>query len=266
MPKFPWITRFYDRSVSLEVKLPIDAQSRAFVDGEIEALRGAVIPICGEDSHLRPCLLGSGILVSYRGETILLTAAHVLTDNANVPLFVFGKGGEAHWLDSGFWLEAASDLAAMRLSIKDLAMLSLIKPLSESTVATGGFSGGKFYGSVVGYPASSTKRPEKNALHTPIEVYSNFGSEMMGDKVSILFDWKEGAFNDVKGHNKARKPTGKSGGAILGFPVSGRSVLLGMKPQLVGVSSRWKREENRIEGSGHSSIRRILEKATTSDP
>lgn len=260
--KFPWIERYKDGAISLKTRLPINAHTRQFVNSEIESFRHSVIPICGEDTHRRPCLLGSGVLVSYSGATVLLTAAHVLLDNIGIPLFVFGADGLGKFLDLDFSLDEDADLGAMRLSAKDLAVLSHTRPLPEQMIATTGFNGGRFYGSVVGYPASSSKRPEKNALHTSMEVYSNFGTELIGDRVSISFDWKDGAFSDADGHVKARKPTGKSGGAIFGFPATINSVLPRVRPKLVGIASRWKRQESRIEGPGPSSIGRILKTVT----
>lgn len=231
--------------------------SRDFVDGEIEKIRHCVIPICGEDVHKRPCLLGSAVLIRLGSADVLVTAAHVLSDNDGVPLFVFGADGFGHWLTGEFTLDTKEDLAALCLAPEMSAKLSHVSPLPVALVAE--ITEQRFYGTVVGYPASSSKRPQKGYLHTPMEAYSNIGTKLVGGRISIAFDWKSGAFASNTGHGKARKPTGKSGGAIFAFRTLGINGVLPMAgPKLVGIATRWKRNENRIEGAGPAALGRIL--------
>lgn len=266
MAKFPSIVRKYGTSVSLELRFPVNAPSLELVNAEIEKMRHAVIPICGQDVHKRPCLLGSGVLVNFGGGPVLVTAAHVLSDNENVPFFFFGACGRARSLGGTFIVSEADDLAAKLLSPEECVDLSHIQPLAESIVAPTGFAGGSFYASVVGYPASASKRPERGALDTPLEVYSNFATELIGGNISVYFDWKSGSFHDTYGHVRARKPTGKSGGAIFGFPAQLNTVWPMIGPKLIGIATRWKRTENRIEGAGPSSLFRMLKAVTAGVP
>lgn len=133
--------------------------SRDFVDGEIEKIRHCVIPICGEDVHKRPCLLGSAVLIRLGSADVLVTAAHILSDNDGVPLFVFGADGFGHWLTGEFTLDTKEDLAALCLAPEMSAKLSHVSPLPVALVAE--ITEQRFYGTVVGYPASSSKRPQK---------------------------------------------------------------------------------------------------------
>lgn len=58
--------------------------------------------ICGEDKQYRPALIGSAVLIHVDGADVLVTAAHVLTDNAEVVLFVFGADGRGQSLAWSF--------------------------------------------------------------------------------------------------------------------------------------------------------------------
>ena len=72
---------------ALTIKLPaINAWSRSVVDAETERLRHGVIPIIGADAHRRPYLVGSAVVLVYRGRKVLVTAEHVLSDNNDVEL------------------------------------------------------------------------------------------------------------------------------------------------------------------------------------
>lgn len=266
MANFPVIMKTRGAQATVTARFPINAASRAFVDAEIAKVRNCVIPICGEDRQKRPCLIGSAVLIHIEGVDVLVTAAHVLTDNADVPLFVFGSDGSAQSLIGNFVLDEKDDLATLRLSNPLSVHLSHVYRLPESMVAATGWSDDRFYGTVVGYPASSAKRPKRGFLNTPMEAYSNTGTELVGGRVSIQFDRDAGAFFSATGHGKARKPTGKSGGAIFAFRTLGmNAVWPSIPPKLVGIASRWKYKENRIEGAGPAALVRILKAAASSD-
>lgn len=258
MTELPMILKALGNTQSITVKMPINRPSREHVDGEISKIRNAVIPICGEDKTMRPRLLGSGVLIDFAGQTILATAFHVLDDNLGVPLFTFDSDGVAMSLQGACEISVANDLAVKLLSQSEAQSLSHRCVIPQSMIAPSGIGAGQFYASVVGYPASASKRPEKGYIHTPMEVYSNFGTELIGGRISVLFDRKEGAFNTNSGHGHARKPTGKSGGAIFGFPVDGRYVLPWSTPRLMGISTRWKMQEGRIEGAAAGPLINLL--------
>lgn len=262
MPDFPFIVRHRESETTVIARFPINGASRAFVDAEIEKVRNCVIPICGEDRQKRPCLIGSAVLIQVDGVDVLVTARHVLSDNAGVPLFVFGADGRGEWLAGHLIVDDTEDIAALRLSGEMSVHLAHVSRLPESMVAFKSFVDDRFYATVVGYPASSAKRPKKGFLHTPMEAYSNTAAELVGGRVSVLFDRDAGAFFSGTGHGTPRKPTGKSGGAIFAFRTTGmNSVCAVTPPKLVGISSRWKYKENRIEGAGPTALGRILQKA-----
>lgn len=262
MASFPVIVKTRGSQATVIARFPVNAASRAYVDAEIEKVRHCVIPICGEDRHKRPVLIGSAVLIHVDGADVLVTAAHVLTDNADLALFVFGADGSGQSLAGKFLLDEQEDLAAMLVSPDLSEHLSHVTPLPQSMVGSTVLDDGRFYGAVIGYPASSSKRPERGVLHTPMEVYSNRGTEIIGGRLSIQFDRESGAFSGKTGHGMARKPTGKSGGAIFAFRLLGmNAVWPTISPKFIGIATHWRHKENRIEGIGPAALTRILKAA-----
>jgi hypothetical protein len=180
-------------TVRAKFKLPINSWSRSTVDAEVAKLRNGVIPIIGADKNLRPCLIGSAVALIYRQCRVLVTANHVLTDNANVPLFIFGHDGDSRSLERSFEVSNQHDLAVKLLSSTEADALSRIPFIAEATMRPAAVVGESFYATVVGYPATGAKRKDRRTLETPMEAYSNFATEFIDGKVSVRFNKKEGA-------------------------------------------------------------------------
>lgn len=234
---------------ALTVKLSINACSRSLVDAEIERLRHSVIPIIGPDSNRRPCLVGSAVVLMYRGRKVLVTAEHILSDNERVGLAFFGVDAYSRPIGGEFVISKAHDLAAKLLSQDEIDSLSHVPHIGEDRLGPAAAVGEQFYASVVGYPATAANRKDKITLDTPVEVYSNLAVEHRDGRVMVTFDKKGGAVGK-SGHVTPRDPFGKSGGAIFGLPLLGQNAVQQQSGKLVGISTRWNRAEKCILGSG----------------
>ncbi|GAA4718526.1 hypothetical protein H9L13_07760 [Sphingomonas lutea] len=246
----------------LTAKIPINAISRAAVDAGNEHVRHCVIPVIRSKSD-RPFLEGSAVALTYHGRKCLVTANHVLSRNADRPLFYFGADGYARQLAGTFIIAEAHDLAAVALDSESVEALSHVPFLDEDQLGPVAAPDGRFYASVVGYPHTASKRTDKLTLDTPMEVYSNTGREQLGGFVSVDFDKKDGAWDRSEGHVIVRDPIGKSGGAIFGMPLMGLDgVRPWAKPKLVGISTDWKRNQKRIIGASVVMVCPMLEEIT----
>jgi hypothetical protein len=245
-------------TITWTVKMPIDEKSRLIVDAEVESLRRSVIPICGEDARRRPYLVGSAVVLVWRGRKVLVTAQHVLDDNLKVPLFFFGEDGCSRPFGGAFEVSETHDLAAKLLPSDEIAALSHVPFLREDVVERAAPVGERFYASVAGYPATAAKRKDRVTLDTPMEVYSNFATEEIGGHVSVIFNKKEGAASET-GHGIARDPVGKSGGAIFGLRSVGPHIKPDQTARLVGVPTRWNRDEKAIRGPSAAILVRLLD-------
>jgi len=242
----------------VSTKFSIDPYSTGYVDGHIESLRRSVIPITGVDARRRPYLVGSGIAVNYKGRSVLVTAAHVLGDEAKLPLWIFGSDGWNRPLQGELAVSPEDDLAAFLLDGNLAASIDHVPLIPEARLARIGAPEEPFYACIVGYPATASKLREGNALDTPMEVFSHFGVERADGVVSVAFDRQEGA-QTATGHAMARTPIGKSGGAIFGFKVHGQRVVASEPARLVGVSTLWKRTAKRIEGASVAKLLPLLD-------
>lgn len=217
-----------------------------------------MIPIIGADKHLRPYVVGSAVALVYRGCKLLVTAEHVLLDNMKVPLSIFGADGFSTPLQVEYLSSTAYDLAAILLSRQQIETLSHIPFLQHTELVRSAPVGQRFYGIVVGFPATAARRKDKITLDTRMEVYSNFASEDLVGVVSVRFDKKEGAVGPM-GHVDPRDPFGKSGGAIFGMSVHGTNVAGHQSAKLVGISTRWKRAEKSIHGTSVAVLLPLLD-------
>jgi hypothetical protein len=230
-------------------KLPINAGARSIVDSEVEKFRNSVIPIIGADDRMRPYLVGSAVALMHRSRKVLVTAEHVLSDNAEMQLFIFGHDRQSRFLDRNFESSGKHDLAAKLLSSEEADVLSHIPFIPENVVGAVAAVGERFYATVVGYPATASKRKDRRTLETPMEAYSNYATAEIDGSISVLFDKKEGA-QGKDGHVIVRDPFGKSGGAIFGFPVANMNVRPFESARLVGIGTRWERGDDQIKGAG----------------
>lgn len=257
----PMLVRLRKRrptAVTLSVKFPINAASRAAVDAENHRVRGCVIPITGAKNG-RPYLEGSAVALTYRGKKCLATALHVLTRNQNKPLFFFGADFRARPLNGRFETSTEHDLAAVVLSDEDAEALSHVPFLQEHQIGSAAEPDGRFYASVAGYPHTASRLIDKVTLDTPMEVYSNTGWEKAGGLISVYFNKKEGAL-DKECHRRPRDPIGKSGGAIFGMPRLGlNAVQFWQSTKLVGLATHWKRSEHRIVGASVAMLIPLLD-------
>jgi len=228
------------------------------VDAEVERHRHSVIPIIAPDKHRRPVLVGSAVVLIYRGRKVLVTAEHVLSDNENVPLAFFGVEGWSRPFGGDFRVSAEHDLAAKLLAPMETDALSHVPFLPEFFLGRAAAVGERFYASVTGYPATAAKRMDSVTLDTRMDVYSNFATEGLDGRISVFFDKKEGAV-DKTGHTNLRDPIGKSGGAIFGLPVDGHHVRPQQMARLVGIPTRWKRHLKRIHGSSAAVLTPLLD-------
>jgi hypothetical protein len=247
----------------LSVKMPINAWSRSTADAEAERLRHSVIPIIGADARWRPYLVGSAVVLVYRGRKVLVTAEHVLSDNVKVPLSFFGAEGYSRSLGGDFVVSEVHDLAAKLLPPAEVDALSHVPFIAEAVLGRAAAVGERFYASVAGYPATAAERKDKVTLDTPMEVYSNFATELVDGSISVIFDKKEGAV-DKNGHVNPRDPFGKSGGAIFGLPVDGQHIRPQQMARLVGIPTRWKRSQKRIQGSSIAVLPPLLDRLVES--
>jgi hypothetical protein len=242
----------------LSFTMPIDTWSRSAVDTEAERLRDSVIPIIGADVRRRPYIVGSAVVLLYRGRKVLVTAEHVLGDNEKVPLAFFGADGCSRPLGGDFVISMASDLAVKLLPADEIDALSHVPFLSDAVLGRAAAVGERFYASVAGYPATAAERKDKVTLDTQMEVYSNFATEQLDGSISVNFDKKQGAV-DKTGHVNPLDPFGKSGGAIFGLPVDGQHIRPQQAMRLVGIATRWKRALKRIQGSSIAVLIPLLE-------
>lgn len=245
-------------TVKLTARMPIDAWSRSIVDAEVERLRSSVIPIVGVDKHRRPFVVGSAVLLDYKGRKVLVTADHVMSGNNDAPLAIFGSDGWPRLLGKNFLVSEKYDLAAKLLLTEEVAALSHISFLPETVLERVATVGERFYASVTGYPTTAAKLMDGFALDTVMEVYSNFAMEQVDGIVSVFFDKKDGAMGEG-GHILARDPIGKSGGAIFGLSVDGLHIRPQQTARLVGISTSWNREQKCIHGSSVTELTSLLD-------
>jgi hypothetical protein len=244
-------------NVLLTAKNTIDKFSRLCVDAELNRVRCCVIPIITEHAG-RPFLVGSAVCVNYRGRKCLVTALHVLSDNFDRPLFIFGADGFARPLVSEFLISEENDLATTVLNHDYVTALSNIPFLDETALQKPTSVGKQFYGSVVGYPHTASKLKDKITLDTPMEIISGFANFESSETISVYFNKKEGV-SGTRGHVSAHDPTGMSGGAIFGMPTVGFRVLPNSRAMLVGIGTHWKQSQKRIHGASVSVLLAMLE-------
>lgn len=254
--------RIRGNTATIRMDIPMGAWSRATVDAEIEKLRRSIIPIIGEkqksaDEKIRPVVVGSAVALSYRNQKLLVTAFHVLRDNENTPLGIFGADTYARPFAGSFAISAEDDLAIKVLSQDEIGYLSHVPFLTEDLLRTPA-TGEQFYASVVGYPATAAKQMDRVTLDTKMEAYSNFASMGSNGTISVRFDKKQGAHTE-NGHGTPRDQYGKSGGAIFGMPVNGSNVIPGQNAKLVGIASRWKAKQKAIHGPSVGLLMRMLD-------
>jgi hypothetical protein len=246
-------------TTKLSFKMPINAWSRSTVDAAVERLRHSVIPIIGADARSRPYLVGSALVLMYKERKVLVTAEHVLSDNVKVPLFFFGADGYSRPFSGEFAVSEVHDLAVKLLPPAEADALAHVPFIAEAVLGRVAAVGERFYASVAGYPATAAKRKDKVTLDTPMEVYSNFATELVDGRISVVFDKEEGAV-DKSGHVNPRDAFGKSGGAIFGLPVDGAHIRPKETAKLVGVPTRWKQSQKRIEGSSIAVLSPLLDR------
>jgi hypothetical protein len=223
----------------MSVLVPIDQASRAVVDAETDRLRHAVIPIIRDEGG-RPFLVGSAVAIRWRGRPCLATAFHVLTGNAGRALGIFGADGLSRNFGGSFQVSEDHDLAVLALEEADAAALAHILFLGEEDIGTVADSEGRFYASVAGYPHTASKLVGRDMIDTRMEAYSAMASEMPEGRISVDFDKKRCAWGG-EGHQVARDPIGKSGGAIFGMPLLGlNSVRPNKRMVLVGIPTLWR--------------------------
>jgi hypothetical protein len=229
--------------------MPIGAWSRSNADAETERLRHSVIPIIGADARRRPCLVASAVVLVYRSRKVLVTAEHVLSDNERVPLALFGVDGYSRPISGDFVISMEHDLAVKLLRPDEIDALSHVPFIAEADLGRAAAVGERFYASVAGYPSTAAKQKDKVTLDTPMEVYSNFATELPDGSISVYFDKAEGGLDETGRHGNPRDPFGKSGGAIFGLPVDGSHVRPRHTSRLIGFPTRWERAQKRIKGS-----------------
>ena len=61
-----------------------------------------------------PYLIGSAVVLLYRGRKVLVTAGHLLSENESVPLAFCGADGNSRALGGEFVISMAHDLAVRR--------------------------------------------------------------------------------------------------------------------------------------------------------
>jgi hypothetical protein len=242
--------------------MPVNSWSRAIVNAEIEKVRHCIIPIIGAktkatDEKIRPAVVGSAVAFSYRNEKLLVTAYHVLVDNENTALSIFGADRQSRPLYGDFLTSEEHDLAVKVLSKDEVDYLSHIPFLNDPNLKAP-TTGERFYASVVGYPATAAKLMDSVTLDTRMEAYSNFANMGADGIISVRFDKKLGAHSEI-GHVTPRDQYGKSGGAIFGMRVSGRNVTPGENAKLVGIASRWKAKQKVIDGPSVGLLMRLLD-------
>lgn len=252
------ILRKRTRNPILLARFAIDPISRAAVEREVAKVRQSVVAIIGETPRASPFLVGSGTLLIHRDRPLLVTAAHVFLDNPEVPLGFFDATGRARSLAGDIHLFEAEDLAIKLLSSVELDAPTLELCLPETALGRAAPMGERFYASVVGYPATASRRMDDGSLDTPMEAYFNVALETPAGLVAVDFDKKQGALGAM-GHLTVRDPFGKSGGAIFGVPMLNGRAVLGYPAHLVGVPTRWNRRGKTIEGAGVATLCEALE-------
>ncbi len=133
-------------------------------DAALSRFRAAIRPVYGSDGQGHPEQIGTCILVRIRGEPCLLTAAHVIDENAYTSLYV--GGDELVLMESEFLVSSKPDderrtdtydFALGVLSPGKVAALGSVQFIDEEEIAgsAGSTSGHAFL--CVGYPNSKNR-------------------------------------------------------------------------------------------------------------
>jgi hypothetical protein len=176
-----------------------------------------------------------------------------------VPLSFFGADGYSRPFGGDLLISEGHHLAVKLLSPAEVDTLSHVPYIPEVVIGRAAAVGESFYASVAGYPVTAAERKDRVTLDTPMEVYSNFATELIDGSISIIFDKKEGAM-DKTGRVEPRDPVGKSGGGIFGMPVAGQHIRPQQTARLVGIATRWKRSQKRIQGSSIAVLLPLLDR------
>lgn len=193
--------------------------------------REAVVPIYGSKENGRPIHLGSAILLDINGTKVLLTAAHVVDENAFTTLYV-GSGPKLEPLEGEFSItEAPSgrdrdhyDFAFHAIP-EDLATKLHGRFVGLSEIApTGRPERGRYY-TALGYPNSKNRKynPVKKSVRARLFPYSSIhemdskiASRLPGDGAHHIFMTYDKRSRDEDGRVvNSTAPKGMSGGAVI---------------------------------------------------
>ncbi len=214
----------------------------------------AVRAIYGSTKQERPEHIGSCILLNLRGTPLLLTAAHVIDNNAHTTLYVGGKTSLVQ-IDGDFLATTAPegsrdrdrhDFAIWKIPPHIVSELGDVKYIIEGELAQEAIRNEGRLFLVLGYPNTKNKGADISKKAVKSELWKYASTAKSSDSLAKTLGIS-GTDHLFVGFNKKRskdsagnvvhsiKPTGVSGGALidLGFPAHPKN--LGMNTDCRGL-------------------------------
>ncbi len=164
-----------------ELKTLLRSRMNELVHGAEAAFRPAILAIYGSKANGRPVHIGSAVRLNINGAELLLTAAHVVDENAHTTLYI-GGAERLEMIEAEFLVTQAPfgrdrdhyDIAFCRIPTDLLVKLDG-RSIGIDEIATSSPAEPGAYYTAIGFPNSKNRRynPVKNSVRTTLFSYSN---------------------------------------------------------------------------------------------
>jgi hypothetical protein len=256
------------------------ALRRAGADHAVETFRMAVRPIYGASDRGKPDQIGSAVLLKLDGRHLLVTAAHVIDENASTSLYVAGASS-IELLELEFYGTNAPegdrnrdhyDFAFAELSPGVVDVLGAVKFVEEHECRGAGADDARRLFTAVGFPNSRNKPPFQTDTKVKGQLYQYSHTHRLvpalvtalgvSGREHLFIEHRKHAFDETGRKVSAIAPRGISGGAILeSFDFNDRDLLNGLKlptPLLAGITIERYPEYEMLVGTRIDTIVRAI--------
>jgi len=224
----------------------------------IDDLKLCVTPIFGADDKSKAVLLGSAVFIEIADKVFLCTAKHVIDENISTTLYMDGVS-RLEPLEGDFYSTDDHDVAVLKLSPDQIAMLQKYAPLKEDRIGNQVQASNCKYVEFMGFPESKNRAAYK-ATKIKGLIYSNGGiaKEITPTRVHMTFDRKRNIDATTGQRVKAPDPHGMSGGAMFGVRVNDDTIKGKPSPLLIGIATDWPEGSKEVFGTNIAVVMAII--------
>jgi hypothetical protein len=229
-------------------------------------LQRFICPIFGADARGKSRQVGSSVLFKVLSMPFLLTAAHVIDEQATTTLYVPGKGSLIELVGTAYsvappstgrqndHVDAGLILLEDNIAREVASRRSFLSP--DDLYMSGGYTRDESYG-FLGHPGSRNKSRPGNKVKlgiwmfrissAPLEKYVKTG---LDPDTHVLCNFERSKFVDDVGRNTiGPEPHGMSGGGVWTL-YNPESESIGYHdPKLVAIATEWRKREQALVGA-----------------